>query len=171
MDRSEGAKLKGRIADLFQARVGGKPLVANRRSVTIQGTARGRGPSGRGPLFFKTQDPHPSRGAASAFVKKALLQGVPSSADDGIKRNPVISGDMRLGNDTAHEVFDNNFARNRGKNFVQLFSKKWRSHFFESHKPHTLLRVRLVTFRYGLLPAGGEHPGGAGCTAPRPPVR
>ncbi len=33
---------------------------------------------------------------ASAF-QKALLQGVPSSADDGIKQNFVISGDMHLG--------------------------------------------------------------------------
>ena len=61
---------------------------------------------------------------ASAF-QKALLQGVPSSADDGIKQNFVISEDMRLGNDTSHEVYADNFARNRGRNFVQLFSKKW----------------------------------------------
>ena len=63
------------------------------------------------------------------LVKKALLQGVPPSADDGIKYNLVISGDMCLGNDTSHEVFADNFARNRGKNFVRLSSKKWLVNF------------------------------------------
>ena len=68
------------------------------------------------------------------LVKKALLQGVPSSADDGIKFNLVIFEDMRLGNDTSREIFADNFARNRGKNFVQPNSKKWLCHFFDSQK-------------------------------------
>ena len=68
------------------------------------------------------------------LVKKALLQGVPSSADDGIKFNLVIFEDMRLGNDTSREIFADNFARNRGKNFVQPNSKKWLCHFFDSLK-------------------------------------
>ena len=41
---------------------------------------------------------------------------------------------MRLGNDTSHEIFADNFARNRGKNFVQTNSKKWLRHFFDSLK-------------------------------------
>ena len=39
---------------------------------------------------------------------------------------------MRLGNDTSREIFADNFARNRGKNFVQPNSKKWLCHFFDS---------------------------------------
>ncbi len=46
MDRSEGAKPKGREADLFQVRAGEKPLAANRRSVTTQGTHKGPLPKG-----------------------------------------------------------------------------------------------------------------------------
>ena len=38
---------------------------------------------------------------------------------------------MRLGNDTSREIFADNFARNRGKNFVQPNSKKWLCHFFD----------------------------------------
>ena len=37
MDRTEGAKPKCRVAALFQARVGGKPRVANRRGVISSG--------------------------------------------------------------------------------------------------------------------------------------
>ena len=66
------------------------------------------------------------------LVKKALLQGVPAPEGDGIKLNPVISGGVYLGNDTSHERFPDNFARNRGKAFVQSFSKKWSRHFFDS---------------------------------------
>ena len=43
----------------------------------------------------------------------------------------VISEDMRLGNDTSHEIFADNFARNRGENFVQLFHEKVARHFFD----------------------------------------
>ena len=39
---------------------------------------------------------------------------------------------MRLGNDTSREILADNFARNRGQNFVQLHSKKWLCHFFDS---------------------------------------
>ncbi len=38
---------------------------------------------------------------------------------------------MCLGNDTSREIFADNFARNRGENFVQLNSKKWLCHFFD----------------------------------------
>lgn len=38
MDRSEGVKPEGREGDLFQVRIGGKPLVANMQSVATQGT-------------------------------------------------------------------------------------------------------------------------------------
>ena len=38
---------------------------------------------------------------------------VPSSPDDGIKSKSVISGDMRLGNDTSHGGWGDYFARNR----------------------------------------------------------
>lgn len=41
---------------------------------------------------------------------------------------------MRLGNDTSREILADNFARNRGQNFVQPCSKKWLSHFFDSLK-------------------------------------
>ena len=41
---------------------------------------------------------------------------------------------MRLGNDTSREILADNFARNRGQNFVQLHSKKWLCHFFDSLK-------------------------------------
>ena len=57
-----------------------------------------------------------------------------AQADDGIKFNPVISEDMRLGNDTSREMFADNFVKNRGKHFVQSNSKKWQSHFFDSFK-------------------------------------
>jgi hypothetical protein len=77
--------------------------------------------------------------------KKALLQGVPSSADDGIKSKPVISRDMRFGNDTSHEIFKDYFARNRVENFVQSNSKKWLFHFFDSL--HYIKGV-LVSFLY-----------------------
>ena len=40
---------------------------------------------------------------ASSACQKALLRGVPSSADDGIKSNLVISGGVYVGNDTSHE--------------------------------------------------------------------
>ena len=66
------------------------------------------------------------------LVKKALLQGVPSPEGDGIKLNLVISGGMYLGNDTSHESFADNFARNRDEAFVQSSSKKWLCHFFDS---------------------------------------
>ena len=36
------------------------------------------------------------------LVKKALLQGVPLPAGDGIKLNHVISGGVYLGNDTSY---------------------------------------------------------------------
>ena len=39
---------------------------------------------------------------------------------------------MYVGNDTSHEILADNFVRNRGKNFVQPFSKKWHSQFFDS---------------------------------------
>ena len=68
----------------------------------------------------------------SQLVKKALLQGVPSPEGDGIKLNPVISGGMYLGNNTSCESFADNFTRNRGKAFVQSFSKKWLCPFFDS---------------------------------------
>ena len=57
-----------------------------------------------------------------------------TSADDGIRSNLVIFEDMCLGNDTSHEILTDNFARNRGKNFVQPNSKKWLCHFFDSLK-------------------------------------
>ena len=66
------------------------------------------------------------------LVKKALLQGVPSPGGDGIKLDPVIFGGVYLENDTSHERFPDNFTRNRGKAFVQSFSKKWLCHFFDS---------------------------------------
>ena len=97
-------------------------------------------------------------GASRGFqlVKKALLQGVPPSADGGIKFNPVISEDMRLGNDTSHEIFADNFARNRGKNFVQTNSKKWLRHFFDSLKASGASRGfhknRVMPGRAGSLP-------------------
>ena len=39
---------------------------------------------------------------------------------------------MYLGNDTSHESFADNFARNRDEAFVQSSSKKWLCHFFDS---------------------------------------
>ena len=47
---------------------------------------------------------------------------------------------MRLGNDTSHEIFSDNFARNRGENFVQPNSKKWLCHFFDSLKSRGICR-------------------------------
>ncbi|MBS6372781.1 MAG: hypothetical protein KH440_12410 [Oscillospiraceae bacterium] len=44
----------------------------------------------------------------------------------------IISGGVYLGNDTSHESFADNFARNRDEAFVQSSSKKWLCHFFES---------------------------------------
>ena len=39
---------------------------------------------------------------------------------------------MRLENDTSHEIFADNFMRNRGKNFMKLLRKSGGSHFFDS---------------------------------------
>ena len=44
----------------------------------------------------------------------------------------IISGGVYLGNDTSHESFADNFARNRDEAFVQSSSKKWLCHFFDS---------------------------------------
>lgn len=51
MDRSEGVKPEGREGDLFQVRIGGKPLVANMQSVATQGTHKGPLPNSSGPLW------------------------------------------------------------------------------------------------------------------------
>ena len=48
----------------------------------------------------------------------------------------VLSGGMYVGKDTAHEIYGDNFYENRAVNFVQPFSKKWRSHFFDSLERH-----------------------------------
>ena len=77
----------------------------------------------------------PPDGWGPQLVEKALLQGVPSPEGDGIKLNLVISGGMYLGNDTSHESFADNFARNRDEAFVQSSSKKWLCHFFDSLRP------------------------------------
>ena len=82
------------------------------------------------------------------LVEKALLQGVPSSADDGIKSKSVISRDMRLGNDTSHEIFKDIFARNRVKNFVQSNSKKWLCHFFDSLKAPVSNETGALSFQH-----------------------
>ncbi|WP_295370094.1 hypothetical protein, partial [uncultured Pseudoflavonifractor sp.] len=39
---------------------------------------------------------------------------------------------MRLENDTSHEIFADNFIRNRGENFMKLLRKSGGSHFFDS---------------------------------------
>ena len=52
----------------------------------------------------------------------------------------VLSGGMYVGKDTAHEIYGDNFYENRAVNFVQPFSKKWRSLFFDSLLP--LLRYQ-----------------------------
>ncbi|HJG86222.1 hypothetical protein, partial [Pseudoflavonifractor capillosus] len=41
-------------------------------------------------------------------------------------------GDMCLEHDTSHEIFADNFIRNRGENFMKLLRKSGGSHFFES---------------------------------------
>ena len=56
-------------------------------------------------------------------VEKALLQGVPPSADGGIKFNPVISENMRLGNDTSHEILTDNFRVPR-KPFMVFWERR-----------------------------------------------
>ena len=58
----------------------------------------------------------------------------------------INSGGVYLGNDTSHESFPDNFARNRGKAFVQSSSKKWLCHFFDS-----LLSCPAAAGRAGLL--------------------
>ena len=50
---------------------------------------------------------------------KALLQGVPSPAGDGIKYNFVISGDRCVGNDTSRARRADFSVRNRGPSCVQ----------------------------------------------------
>ena len=42
---------------------------------------------------------------------------------------------MCLRNNTSHEIFSDNFARNQGKNFVQPHLKKWLFLFFDSLNP------------------------------------
>ena len=64
--------------------------------------------------------------------QKALLQGIPPSADGGINHNPVISGDMCLGNDTSHAGRDDFSARDRVPPCVLAFSKKRLCRFFDS---------------------------------------
>ncbi|WP_295370157.1 hypothetical protein, partial [uncultured Pseudoflavonifractor sp.] len=44
----------------------------------------------------------------------------------------VIFGDMCLENDTSHEIFADNFIRNRGENFMKPLRKSGGSHFFDS---------------------------------------
>ena len=39
---------------------------------------------------------------------------------------------MRLENDTSHEIFADNFIRNRGENFMKLLRKSGGSHFSDS---------------------------------------
>ena len=41
---------------------------------------------------------------------------------------------MCLENDTSHEIFADNFIRNRGENFMKLLRKSGGSHFFDSLK-------------------------------------
>ena len=60
---------------------------------------------------------------------------VPAAAAAGIKSKPVISGDMRLGNDTSHGGRGDNFARNRVPSAMQSFSKKRLCRFFDSLNP------------------------------------
>ena len=69
------------------------------------------------------------------------------------KIESVLSGGVYVGNDTSHEVFADNFARNRGRNFVHLFSKKrlvnfyqLTSLFFDSHRPPARKRRGPVTY-------------------------
>ena len=52
---------------------------------------------------------------------------------------------MRLENDTSHEIFADNFIRNRGENFMKLLRKSGGSHFFDSLMPA------------GIRPAGREE--------------
>ena len=47
-----------------------------------------------------------------------------SSADDGIKFKSVISGDMSLRNDTAHDGWGDYFSRNRVLSVMQPSVKK-----------------------------------------------
>ena len=52
---------------------------------------------------------------------KNVSQRIPSSADGGIQSITVISGDMRLGNDTSHDGWGDNFQRNRTPSVMQSF--------------------------------------------------
>src|SRR5699024_10736189 len=75
--------------------------------------------------------PHPG-GWGAQLMKKALLQGVPPPAGGGITCDFVISGGVYVGNDTSHEILADNFARNRGQNFVRPNSKKRLCRFFDT---------------------------------------
>ena len=64
---------------------------------------------------------------------------VPSSADDGIKSNNVISGGVYLGNDTSHDRQGDFFARNRVLSVMQSFCRKRPLAFFDTVRdPHAL---------------------------------
>ena len=114
-----------------------------------------------GELPQNRKPPEPFAPAVFYLSKKALLQGVPSSADDGIKSNLVIFEDMCLGNDTSHEILTDNFTRNRGRNFVQPHSKKWLCHFFDSLNRRSgslrrFLRYSALLFKDGAAAAAGD---------------
>ena len=69
------------------------------------------------------------RGTACCAPLSACQKSPPARSSCGRSRRNqikfVISGGMYVGNDTAHEIYGDNFYENRAINFVQPFSKKW----------------------------------------------
>ena len=155
-------------------RPGHRPGAAAGVRRLLPGHLPGLPEAGPGPLIFSSDELSKNRGhglwpCPLSVSKKALLQGVPPSADGGIKFNPVLSEDMRLGKDSSHEILADNFARNRGQNFVQPFSKKWLCHFFDRKKGHgrqpcplLLPRGEQPVHRHSQLPGQAEGQGEGG---------
>ena len=73
----------------------------------------------------------------------------PSSADDAIKLESVISGDMRLRNDTSHDGWGGFFPRNRALSVMKPSVKEAPRGFFDK-----LIRCSAL----GLLPVQPQNP-------------
>ena len=76
---------------------------------------------------------------AFRLSKKPSCKEFKSSADDGIKCNSVISGDMRLGNDTSREVFADNVGYPENHENVFLGEEEQRR-----ERPFALARMGVV---------------------------
>ena len=76
---------------------------------------------------------------------------VPAATAAGIKSKFVISGDMRLGNDTSHGGRGDFFARKRTPSAMWPFSKKRHSRFFDTLWGVALCHSPILALDYKIL--------------------